>query len=100
MGRDCEGDMKYPKRWIEAIIGARIEVKDSYGCGCLEERDILNRLHVAGALKDPPKPREWWICPQCDYVETYDLGVTWSCVKCNERPSGIRMIHVREVEEE
>jgi hypothetical protein len=52
--------MKYPKEWIEVVRSL-----------CVQESDeefaevVLDRLSHIGALKDPPKPREWKLCPEC-----------------------------------
>ena len=56
---------KWPKEWIDAAE----PWSGSYAAGGEKQwyggEDVLRRLQDIGALKDPPKKREWWICEIC-----------------------------------
>lgn len=47
----------YPKRWIEAVH----RLSNDWSGNCERAKAILDALREVGALKEPPKPREWWI---------------------------------------
>ncbi len=65
--------MKWPKKWIDTIYQQTKAIHD-YNSELDDIREkvcnnILDDLHEMGALKDPPKPREWWVCPRCSSNE-------------------------------
>jgi len=56
--------MTYPKKWLDSLE------RPLFPRTSLEERDemkhmVLDALREVGALKEPPKPREWRICIHC-----------------------------------
>lgn len=85
--------MKFPQKWIDALIEP--EQKGEFGTSAtLAERQLFS-LYKVGALKDPPKPREWWICTQCHRAF---LSVVGSIHKHDS--TLMDFVHVREVIEE
>ncbi len=94
--------MKYPKEWIEAA-NARGVYNGDYTA--VETGDaVLDRLNKVGALKDPPKPREWWVMlmdcevdrafTEKDRAEGYNRTLDLNGKREN------RIVHVREVLED
>jgi len=76
--------MKYPKEWVEAV-------QDNMG----NAEHILNALSYNQALKDPPKPREWWMCDFCHVVaEEGEGSLVHDYSNCEDRG---RVVHVQEV---
>ena len=75
--------MKYQKEWIEAVgIGWGIAKDKNSLTGFAEV--ILDRLSEVGALKEPPKPRDYWICPKC-------------AAACREEPKGQTVRHLTDI---
>jgi hypothetical protein len=61
---------KWPKEWVlavyhhtKAIHDYGAELDDIRGKICVQ---ILDDLHKLGALKDPPQPKEIWVCEECN----------------------------------
>lgn len=100
--------MNWPKEWIEAVFvhtkaihDYQSELDDIRGKVC---ENILNELSKIGALKEPPKPREFWICEYECQLRADQSPKLWhgaTNISCPNRP-GIshKFIHVREVIED
>ncbi len=61
------GMTKWPKEWLDCVQET-IDNPDDPSKRLwilVNGEDALNSLHEIGALKDPPKPREWSICWTC-----------------------------------
>lgn len=88
---------KYPKAWHEAIDRAHSAPVKRIQNYSMWKHSILVELNKAGALKDPPKPREFWICEVCGqgYVTTKQHDRLPKCRNYNHE-----WIHVREVSDE
>ncbi len=72
--------------------GKRLEWLDSEAQFDADSGRLLSVLYNGRAVRiEPPKPREWWLCPLCNYVTS---GV--ECPRCNHKQ--VKMVHVREVE--
>jgi hypothetical protein len=81
----------WPKEWTDILMGAH-ELTEA------EAEIRLIRLHKVGALKDPPKAREWWMCPKCQTVESASIHPRFEC--CNgpaHEGSKVMSIKVKEV---
>ena len=61
--------LKWPKEWVRGIAD-RLSVHTPPTAREEQAIEILEVLEGWGALKDPPKSREWWFCTEC--------RVTWS----------------------
>lgn len=87
--------MKYPKEWVSRLCNY---LQSRYDNPATEQAEtILNALSQLGALKEPPKPREWWMC---------ESGVAWN-TKPDEHYPGrqykkcpCKLIHVTETVDE
>ena len=91
--------MKYPKKWIEAVPieeDHRRSCLNDPGCITYWREIVLASLQEAGALKDPPKPREWHMCSACWRA----VNISSNKLPCGCHGEQVRKIHVREVEEE
>lgn len=81
--------VNWAKDWIDACLNS-FQTKDhDLACG------ILADLQEAGALKDPPKPREWWLCLVCFWHHDELTPVPEFCPSCG--PSSGKLTRVREV---
>ena len=88
----------YPKEWIE-VIATRLAyllesagVEKSFTSPSNFAYCCVNDLDQLGALKEIPKPREWWFCDNCGHVEKImGEGVGFPCCK------GKRAVKMREV---
>ena len=80
--------MKYTKLWLEAV--------NNFNGNAFHAEDVLDALAEVGALKIPPKPREWWVCEGCGQVAKTNV------THCSTNPGRVShgMIHVREVMED
>ena len=86
--------MTYPKAWITAIEEASLISRGPNVRTVANADEVLCNLAKVGALKEPKKPREWWICPKCmgarpkpEYHEAHHM----ECSSFRE------WVHVREV---
>jgi hypothetical protein len=87
--------MKYPRSWVEAL-SVSVWGSKRTSSGISEELKILDALSAIGALKDVPKPREFWECTSCGA-----RAIPGTLIKHNRQElcPGER-IHYREVEDE
>jgi len=91
---------KWPKKWLDAFSGEVVEHpgsertitggRKSWHFSCPER--VLDALDKAGALREPEKPREFWICSRCWWVKNAPGNVC----RCDEGCGG-EMVHVREI---
>jgi len=81
--------MTYPKAWLTEVRSWLLDNTHKIRHGHYPE-DFLRAMYDVGALKDPPKPREWLVCP---HYGVYAEGTT--VCPCH----GDKLIYVREVEE-
>jgi len=90
---------KWPREWVEAasLWFVKMELAaQGKPVTKIEGERILDALSEVGALKEPEKPREWWICPNCHNVGDSDDNIHYRPDdKCIERK-----IHVREIVDE
>lgn len=80
----------YPKEWMEELYAWLTDVREApYDDEGLRKvsADILRALDDIGALKKPPKPREFWVCDSCMEVTTDPTDV------CEDGTA----IHVKEI---
>lgn len=78
---------KYGKKWPQAWRDA---VKTLSDLETLDER--LDRLNAVGALKEPPKPRQVWICLECRTIEPSRGGAGWHAARCGAKPILMREV--------
>ena len=94
--------MNYPKEWLR-IVGEWIGDGEAYR-GTPGYEELLFRLNEAGALKDPPKPREWFFCEVHGCNAPFESGICHEAhrMEVNQMEVGrrCRIIHVREVTDE
>jgi hypothetical protein len=65
----------WPKSWLAAVESCHKHILTTalYPKSSEEHfAKILDALSLVGALKDPPKPREYLRCPKC--AMTYEVG--------------------------
>lgn len=89
--------MKYPKEWVEAASQGWVEAGSKW---IKTPEGVLNDLQKVGALKEPPKPREFWICTSCKTAnEEEELfgSKKPSCAQCGWKTEIEDWIHVKEV---
>lgn len=86
--------MKYPKEWVSRLCNY---LQSRYDNSATEQAEaILNALSQLGALKEPPKPREWFICSKCKIATP--MNEVHTCFGNFEYTAAL--IHVREVIDE
>ena len=89
---------KWPKEWVQDVRDGRAKGRQGHDrSGYVYEHHLLEELSRAGALKDPPKPREFWLEEgEGNYVHH---SVLYSKDEAEERKNMFRrkVIHVREV---
>ena len=71
--------MKWPKEWLKVLKQNK------------EHENILEGLYQVGALKEPPKAREWFLCGGCFARIIPDYGR--KCIQCESD----KIIPVREI---
>lgn len=92
---------KWPKEWVDAVFPPMaVFGEKATGHNCRSSAsEILNNLHNIGALKDPPKPREWCFCTTCGDWSEWESWHEMPAMQC-EICDKVTVIHVREVEDE
>lgn len=80
---------KWPKAWCVALIESfpTLSITDTHR--------ILDCLDKIGALKEPPKPREWWLCKNCYSINSIVAEVMGN--RCLCLPQDRNLVKVREV---
>jgi len=71
----------YPKKWLEATGWKNKDVQIA----------ALDGLFNIGALNEPPKLKEFWLCTNCQRFFSKKVGGLWHC--CANK----NIIHTREV---
>lgn len=65
---------KYPKAWIDAVRkpdNERDDMSESFA------NNVLDTLQIVGALKDVPKPREFYVCTAHHAIEAELPDTSW-----------------------
>lgn len=94
--------MNYPKQWVTALreIGLHSRIDDDPRIiNTVFPEDVLNALSRVDALKEPPKPREWWVCLRCGRASELRHSGDTHNYSFDDRCSGGKMVRTREVVE-
>lgn len=97
-GRALGREMNWPKKWVAVLTGKIFYDAETDGWwqrfSEKEASKVLKKLHKAGALKDPPKPREWYLIKVKGRI-----GHTTAPKEFFDPSVHEEIIHVREVTE-
>lgn len=92
---------KWPKKWIDACYYAPVSGLVSAQLSQQESETVLENLHKAGALKDPPEIREWDACDRCGRMATKQHPFAFNTDQCPGSKDGLHYrVTVREVKDE
>lgn len=85
---------KWPEAWVKELDGWLFEAKS--GERLVYPEQVLRALHDIGALKDPPEPRKWELCVDCNKIYQYPMHPQQGMWCDNNDKNRHNMIVVRE----
>jgi len=85
--------VKWPKKWLKASDAVNVNINPGDPWFTKRPEYILDELHELGALRDPPKSREFWVCYSCQEPKYIYHAKRECCTNCLSKD----LVHVREV---